>query len=211
MAISNPNASIRSPQDLVNNALVRIGYKKRIGDLYDGSAASSVALDIYAQTRDQLLFMNDWDFSERNLDATLLKSAPQGGYIPPTTWNPAVNPPLPWFYEYAYPGDALKIRSVRGQPLFVINFDPQPNIFSVENDSAYNPAQRVILSNVPSALIVYTARVVDLTTWNDDAVEAFAAALGRRLAPALTSLQTAQMAAGDEAKEQQDATMERPT
>lgn len=211
MAVSNPVASVQTPTDLVNNALRRVGYKKRIGNLFDGSAAARVALDIYGQTRDQMLFANDWDFSERNANAALLKQAPPDGYIPPNVWNPAINPSPPWLFEYAYPADALKIRSVRGQPLFVFDFDPQPNIFSVENDNAYNPAQRVILSNVESALIVYTGRVTDLTAWNDDAIEAFAAALGRRLAPALIGLDAAKLSAADEVQETQAAEMERPT
>lgn len=211
MANFNPNASVQNPQDLVNNALRRVGYKKRIGNLYDGSTASKVALDLYAQTRDALLHQNDWFFSERNLAATLLKQAPLGGYIPPNTWNPAVNPPPPWFFEYTYPSDAIKIRSVKPQPLFVMNYDPQPFAFTDTNDSSFTPPQRVILSNVASPMIVYTGRITDLTTWDEDSLEEFAAALGRRLAPALVSLQAAQLAAADDQRETELANEERPT
>lgn len=211
MANANPSASIQTPQDLVNNALRRVGYRKRIGNLFDGSAASRTALDLYGQTRDQLLHANDWTFSERNAAATLLKSAPPGGYFPPNMWNPAVNPAPPWLFSYTYPQDAIKIRSVRGQPLFVMNFDPQPNTFTTENDNNYAPPQRVVLCNVQNALIVYTGRITDLTVWDEDAVEAFSAALGRRLAPALVGLDAAKLAAADEGQEAQASTMERPT
>lgn len=203
--------SVNNPEDLVNLALTRIGYPMRINNIYEGTKAAVAALDVYGQTRDQLLFANDWSFSERNVAATLLKSAPPGGYFPPAAWNPAVNPPVPWSYEYTYPSDAIKIRSVRGQPLYVLDFDPQPNVFTTENDSNYTPARRVILSNVPVALIVYTGRVTDLTTWDDDAVETFAAALAKRIAPALAKPEVERDEVADEALEEQRSTMERPT
>lgn len=211
MANANPSASVQLPQDAVNNALRRVGYKKRIGNLFDGSAAARVALDLYGQTRDQMLHGNDWSFSERNVTATLLKAAPEHGYFPPNMWNPSVNPSLPWLFSYSYPQDAIKIRAVRGQPLFVMNFDPQPNVFTTENDNTFTPPQRVILCNVPDAVLVYTGRITDLTVWDEDAVEAFSAALGRRLAPALVSLDAAKLAAADEAQEEQKSEMERPT
>jgi hypothetical protein len=210
MATQNPAASIQTPTDLVNNSLRRIGYKKRIGNIFDGSAASKIALDLYAQTRDQLMFENDWGFAERNVVATLLKQAPAQGYFPPVQWDPTVNPSPPWLFEYTYPTDALKIRAMRAMPLFTFDFDPQPNVFATENDNYYTPAQRVILCNVPNAMIVYTGRVNDLTTWDDDAIEAFASALGRRLAPALADLNAAKLAAADEAQEKADSTSERP-
>ena len=122
-------SSVTSPADVLNVTLRRIGYKGRVGNLYDGSLAAKRALDIYGQTRDELLRQNDWGFAERNLDMTLLKQAPKGGYIPPTLWTPAY-PPLPWLYEYARPGDCLKIRSIKAVPLFLPNMDPQPIVFT---------------------------------------------------------------------------------
>lgn len=204
MAIQNQTASIRYPGDAVNAALVRIGYKRRIADLFDGSAASKLALDIYGQTRDALLHDNDWDFSEQTVSATLLKQAPAGGYIPPNNWNPATNPINPsFFYEYAYPTDAIKMRAITYAPMFVLNFDPQPNIFTEASDNNYTPAQRVVLCNIPGAVFIYTARVTDLSIWEDDAIESLIAALGRRLAPALADLNAAKLAASDEAMENQ--------
>ena len=113
-----------------------------------------MALRIYSETRDEMLRAFDWGFAERNINMTLLKSAPAGGYFPPNVWNPVTNPPPPWAFEYGYPSDCLKVRSVKPVPMFVQNFDPQPNVFAVENDNALNPAQKVILCNVPSAMLV---------------------------------------------------------
>jgi hypothetical protein len=194
-------ASVQSPADLVNLALTRIGYKGRIGNLFEGSPASKKALDVYSQTRDELLRENiDWGFSERNVAMTLLKFAPLTGYIPPVVWNPVVNPSLPWLFEYAYPSDALDVRAVKPVPPLVLSFDPQPNVFAVENDNAFTPPQRVILCNVPGALLTYTGQITDLTTWDADAVEAFAATLARRIGPVLMGPEIIKAEVPDEAQ-----------
>src|ERR1700678_247930 len=136
--------SVSNPADAVNVALTRIGYKgRRIGSLFDGSIAAKTALDLYGQTRDALQRQNDYGFCERNISLTLLKQAPAGGYFPPNAWNGAVNPAPPWSYEYAWPDNALKIRSVKPVPLFVQNYDPRPNVFAVENDNFFAPPQKV--------------------------------------------------------------------
>lgn len=191
------NSAVQNPADVVNLSLRRIGYKLRVGSLYDGSKAANNALDIYAQTRDELLQQNDWPFAERNITLTLLKQAPVAGYVPPTVWTSAY-PPLPWIFEYAWPNDCLKVRAVKGAPPFVPNFDPQPNIFATPNDNSLTPAARVICCNVPSALMVYTGQVTDPTAWNPDFVELVAAGLGRRLGPVLVGLDVAKLEAGDE-------------
>ena len=192
-------ASLVTPADVVNVALSRIGYKLSIGSLYDGSEAAGQALSIYAHTRDELLRQNDWDFAERNLSLTLLKQAPDGGYVPPTVWTPAY-PPIPWFFQYAYPDDCLKVRAIKPQSIFVMEFDPQPVVWSIANDPTYSPIQRVILCNVPDAIMTYTGQVTNITNWDVDTVEAFAATLGRRLVPTLMGLKALQPIAADEAQ-----------
>src|ERR1019366_9251122 len=91
-------ASVSSPADIINVSLRRIGYKLRVASLYDGSKAAKSALDIYAQTRDEILRQNDWTFAERNIAMVLLKQPPASGYIPPLIWSTAY-PPLPWLFE----------------------------------------------------------------------------------------------------------------
>ena len=191
-------AALSSPADLCNLALGRMGYRLRIGSLYDGSVAAKKFLDAYSQTRDELLETNDYDFSERTAALALLKSAPQGGYFPPTPWDPNTNPPYGFAYEYTYPSDALKIRIVKPAGLFLINADPQPNSFQLANDSGYTPARRVILCNVANAVATYTAQVTDSTTWNVTFCEALAAALARRLAASMVGLDAAKLEASDE-------------
>lgn len=194
------NASVTSPADMINVALGRIGYKLRVGSLYEGSFAAKKALDIYAQTRDEILRQNDWGFAERDIALVLLKSAPiGGGYIPPAVWNPAVNPPIGYLFEYTYPSDCLKVRVIKPTPLFSPNMDPQPHNWTIANDKNFNPPQKVILCNVANALMTYTGQVTDPATWENDFVELFAAALGRRLAPTLSTMDVEKMEASDEA------------
>lgn len=201
-------ASVTSPADVVNVALARIGFQGRIGSLYDGSRAAKQALDIYAQTRDEILRQNDWGFAERNISMTQLKAAPPGGYVPPAGWTPAYPNP-PWFFSYAYPADCLKVRSIKAAGIFVLNFDPQPITFAVENDNSYAPPQKVILCNVPNAILTYTGQITDPATWEADFVEAVCAALGRRLAPTLSTLDAAKMEVSDESAAKMTAEDER--
>jgi hypothetical protein len=206
-------ASVTSPADQANLALVRMGYKLRVGSLYDGSFAAKKLLDVYAQTRDELLRAHDWDFAERNVALTLLKQAPVNGYIA-TPWNPVTNPPVGYNFEYLYPSDCLKIRAVKGTPLFVPNFDPSPNAFSPANDPQcpVPPAPqadcRVILCNIGGAIATYTGQETSPANWDVGFIEEFAAALGRHLGPVLVGMQGAQMEAADEQGSSMTAQME---
>lgn len=202
-------ASLRTAADVVNVSLTRIGRKDAIGSLYDGSEASQLALTLYGQTRDQMLRDNDWDFAMRNMALTLLKFAPVGGYIPGINpWDPATNPPIPWFFSYGYPDDCIKVRSIKPTPIFIPNFDPQINTFQIDNDNSYTPARRVILTDVENALMVYTGRVTDPATWAPDFAEALTNELGLRLAPALVGLEQAQAEAAQGAVKTNVAAME---
>lgn len=178
-------ASIKTPADVVNMGLVKIGHPFRIGSLYDGSMAAKKALDIYAQMRDEMLRDVAPDFSQRTIALTLLKSAPPGGYIPPTIWDPTTNPPLPWLYEYTYPADCLKVGSLRTTPIFVPEFDPSPRLFEVSNDNAYTPQRRVILAYTPNAICDYVGQVTDPTVWDVNFVTALSDQIAERLTVAL--------------------------
>jgi len=197
---------IVSPADVVNLSLQRIGYKGRIGNIFDGSEAAKDALDIYSQTRDDLLREGEgWPFASRSVAATLLKSAPVGGYFPPNTWTSAY-PAQPWRFEYSYPTDCLELRACKPAVFFVPNFMPQPYTFAISNDNGFTPSRRVILSNVQDAMLIYTGQVTDPALWPPDFVEAFAAALGQRLAGSLMkSLDMVKLEAADTAAETAEA------
>lgn len=168
--------SVNSPEQIVNLALVQIGLGYLVGSLYEGSTASKMALAVYAQSRDELIEEGEWDFAERTMIATLLKAAPAGGYSPFQPWSFAY-PPLPWLYEYVYPSDCVKVRSLRPQPLGGFNPNPRFNRYSLDNDNSLNPPQRVILCDVQNAILTYAGRVTNPNTWD----AAFTAALTAKL------------------------------
>lgn len=187
---------VTSPEDVINLALVRIGYKPSINNIFEGSDAANAALRIYSQTRDELLRSGNWGFAERNAPLTLIKAAPPGGYVPPINWS-SQYPPLPWAFECIYPTDALDIRAVKRTPIFVPDYDPQPHQFSVDNDNSLAEPSKVLLCNVYPGVVVYTGQIENPIDWEPDFVEAFAATLGQRLAPVLVGLDPTKLAAVD--------------
>lgn len=201
-------SSVASPEDVINIALARIGFKSRIGSIWDGSVSAKKALDIYSETRDEILRSGDWGFAERNATLTLLKSAPIGGYVPPVVWS-SQYPAIPWLFSYQYPSDCLKVRSVKPQPILIPNFDPQPNLFSVDNDNSYSPALKVVLCNLNPVIMVYTGQITNPLDWEADFIETFTLALGHRLAPALTGMDAAKMQEQDEMIVRQTADRQR--
>lgn len=172
-----------SPEALVNLALRRIGYPTPIGDMFEGSPASRVAVEIYGQTRDELMRGADWDFARQSAALTLQKTAPPNGYGYNVPWTEAY-PPVPWVYQYAYPSQCLMVRSVRPTPGIMAEFDPQPNIFTLADDPGPPPA-KVVLTNLAGAVAVFTGRVTNPTLWNHSFTEAIIAALATRLQAAL--------------------------
>lgn len=198
-----------NPADVVNAALDRIGYKKNIGSLYDGSEQSAAALAIYGQTRDYLLREFDWGFAEQDVALSLLKTAPVGGYGPNRPWTPATDPILPWTFEYEYPLGSvtmLKLRSLRGATV-IPEYDPSAVLYRIANDNSYSPSKKVILTNLANALAVFTGQVTDPTLWDTGFTESLVTNLGRRLAPVLVGMDAAKMEAQDEVVATQTAEM----
>lgn len=197
---------ITSVADLVNLSLVRMGYDNLIGSIYEGSKAANAALAVYSQTRDEVMRGFEFGFTERSDTLTLLKQAPDGGYIPPTVWS-SLYPPLPFRFEYAYPLDAIQIRTVKIAPLFLFEPDPQAQLWSLYNDKAPivtngvagGSPLKTIVCNLENPICVYTGQVTDPSNWEPLFVESFSAALERRLAPVLMGMEAVKMAAQDEA------------
>jgi len=185
---------LSTPEHICNNALDRIGYKgPAIGNMNEGTLASKVAISLYGQTREELLRQQDWGFAERNTNLRLLKTAPAGGYLRP--WDSSIDPILPWRYEYAYPDDCIKVRSIRQAPVLIPNYDPQPRTYRIaEDDRLIDPllsTSRVILTNVAYAVLVYTGEVNNPLNWEPLFTETLCAALAKRFSEALAKLEPA--------------------
>lgn len=157
-----------------------IGHEVTIGDPQEGTAEARVALLHYTDTLDWLLMQKDWDFARQA--ATLgapLKTAPPGGYGL-TPWNSTSNPPPPWIFEYSYPVNCIWVRSVRPTPIVIPSFTPHFNNFVNAYDAQLN--QKVVLTNLTNAQVVFTAQVADPNEWqNNMFLEEFVKQLALRL------------------------------
>jgi hypothetical protein len=171
----------QSPEDVVNLALTRLGYKLRVGSLFEGSAAAKKALDIYSQTRDATLRESDWDFAQRIVVAG---AASQGA-------------PQPWGYAFTYPADCIRLRSIMPQS-YAFGTDqsnPRRYLYTVGYSTVDG---RVVWTNFPTPMFIYTAQVTNPASWDTLFAEAVAAAISRRLAPLLADLEREKIALQDE-------------
>lgn len=175
---------------IVNQALMAARRTRRIADIYEGSANSIVALELYGQARDELLDLRDWSFNRRVSSAslTLLKGPPPaGGYSYGTPWS-NIYPAPGFLYEYAYPDDCIDLRAIIWPPGAMPDLDPRPSAYRIDNDPmpvvsgdppvAAGPEAKVIYCNVTDAIAVYRSRVTDPALFDP----AFVTALVDRLA-----------------------------
>lgn len=181
-----------SVEDLVNQGFRAGGLPLRIGEMFEGSDGARVALEIYSQSRDELLDLQDWSFSRRTMPLTLLKGPPPaGGYNFAQPWSNLF--PAPGFlYEFLYPADCLDVRAILQQPGPMPDLDPLPTLWRVDNDVTPNvvdgvatgPPAKVIYCNVTNALLVYRARVTDPTVFDTGFSASLIALMGKKFAVA---------------------------
>lgn len=181
-----------SVTDIINQALRAGGVPMRVEEMYEGSDAARVALELFGQCRDELLDAKDWSFNRRTEALVLLKGPPpNGGYSYANPWSNLY--PAPGFlYEYSYPSDMLDLRAVIQQPGPMPDLDPLPTLWRVDNDPTPNivdgvavgPEAKVIYCNVTNALAVFRSRVVNPSIFDPGFTASLVALLGKRFAVA---------------------------
>jgi hypothetical protein len=191
-----------SVEDLLNQALRAIGYPTPIGSIYEGSRASRIGVEIYGQTRDELLRTGNWPFARQAVALVALKTAPVGGYGA-SNWTNAYPPP-PWVYEYAYPTACLDIRSVRPVPIMIPEMNPVTHRFIVASDPSVEPS-KVVLTNLGNAQAVITAQVTDPTAWESSFSQALIDALALQFQQALSPGDAEKMRAAQAAQADAEA------
>lgn len=179
-------------EDVLNMALRAGGVPLRINDVYEGSEAARTALELYSQSRDELIDAEDWSFCRRVLTLTLLKGPPpDGGFNFAQPWSSIY--PMPGFlYSYAYPGDCVDLRAIIAPPGPMPDLDPLPALWRIDNDPlptvsgsppvATGPAAKVILCNMTNAIAVYRAQVTNPALWEPGFIAALVASLGKKFA-----------------------------
>lgn len=163
-------STVSSPEDVVNLALTRIGYGMRVVNMFEGSVPANAALNIYGQTRDAVLRKGNYGFSEKIAAATLSGNAA----------------PSPWSFEYTYPADCLRVRSLFNATYLADNNNPVRILYTIGDG-----AVKGIWTNAASPTLVYTARVVDPTRWDSLFIESLVSELGIGLSLQLAKAETA--------------------
>lgn len=181
-----------SVETICNEAFRAGGVPLRIESIYEGSDGARVALELYAQARDELLDAKDWSFNRETAPLTLLKGPPPaGGYNFARPWS-NVYPAPGWLYEYDYPDRCVDLRAIIPPPSGMPDLDPVPVIWRVDNDPAPNlvdgtptgPEAKVIYCNVTDAIAIFRSRVTDPTLYDPGYTAALVALLGKRFAVA---------------------------
>jgi hypothetical protein len=176
---------VASDIQIANLALDCIGARATISSFTEASAEARLLSRQYEQARDDVLAAAHWNFARRQLALTLLKDG---------TLSPPDDVPAPWTYEYAYPTDCIGARYIMpaftnaaATSIFGPDFsssssvEPQspavPFMVSTDLDTDGNPT-KVILTNQPQAVLVYTMRVTNPLLFDSSFVRALANYLG---------------------------------
>lgn len=158
-----------SPEDICNAALREAGYPRSIADLYEGSRAARVALEIYGQTRDKLLQAGNWSFAQRETTLTAITDA---------------DPLLGFTNAYLFPADGLRIKQMHAS-IPTPNYNPQPVFWTVANDTSTDPPRKVVYTKGDCPKAVYIGQVTAPTAWNPGFTKALVDALAETFAFAL--------------------------
>lgn len=180
-----------SPADISNRALSLMGARTMIQDLdTENSEAAAQCRLWYTPLRQRLLRTAPWGFARKTVTLSTLglqTDVPSGS-------------PYPYFVKYLYPPDCEKMRYIIPPPTPPVagaeTVDPPVSSgllwfpwcppsrawrYVVAYDDTVVPARTVLLSNVTSAIGVYTADVTDCDRFDSLFTNALEAALASKL------------------------------
>lgn len=173
-----------SETDVVNRALSEIGARITIVSLSEDTSTAGVNARLhYYPIRDQLIRCAPWGFARKTMVASQIGNLVDG------------SSPYPWQYMYAYPPDCLKMRYVLPPPPDPPPATMQPGTvqivpwsgprrdwrYVVADDDSTGVDRKVILSNVPNAILVYNKRVWNVQLWDPEFEDAAVMALSNKL------------------------------
>lgn len=169
-----------SQVQICNLALASVGTRSTIASLTEGSAESIQCSLHYDVALEATLRGAHWNFARKQVTLALIADATQGQTVP-----------QPWLYEYALPSNCLMARFVlpqmaaTGLPVPNVQRQPVPFIIGSDQDADGNDIT-VLLTNEPSAQLVYTGRMTNPAVYDPSFVDAFVPVLGSKLAIPLT-------------------------
>lgn len=155
--------AVATEAELCNLALARIGEREYIDNLDEDTVPAQACKVHYATARDAVLASFPWRFATHRAALALVANATRDG----------------WLYVYALPTGLLEAQRIwagRG-------VTPELRIpFELEGDATVG---RVLLTDQPSAVLVYTARVEAVTRFPPLFIDTLAWRLATELALAL--------------------------
>lgn len=154
-----------SEVSICNMAIGKIGISMFIGDLTERSNEARTCRIFYDAARDRTLEESPWSFATRTADLQSVGTAPTG-----------------WLYRYRYPNDCLKARAV---VIAGMSVEGEGVPFRVVEDEANGG--KAILTNFPSAVLVYTARITNTKMFSALFDDAFSWALAADIASPLSA------------------------
>jgi hypothetical protein len=189
-----------SPIIISNRSLAQAGTRVQISNFNEGSVEAINCNLLYQPTFEALGRSAHWNcLASPATPLTLLKAAQ--GTPENQTGTTLPIPPQPWLYEYLLPSDCLMVRYLQpiytqpaGQvPLFPTPSSVPRNVyvrreinFTVATDlDAQGNRQKVILTNLSQALIVYTVNEPNPEFWDSQFQAAYVASLAAFLIPPL--------------------------
>ena len=166
-----------SIESIVNQALDLIGYKRHLGNLWDGSPAARMALNVWGDTRDTLFMVTRPDFSIWDDALVPAKTAPPW-YDDIRLWSYETDPDMPWRYEYELPELCLVPLTIKPRPHYLPVWRPLPMRFRIKGsfDSKY-----ILLGDDPAPVLTCVHSVHDTDLWHNDFTEAMARALAKKM------------------------------
>lgn len=154
----------RSPVEICNLALARIGVSMFISSLDEGSNEASVMNMVYGPTLERLLAEMPWNFATRYVELQDIGTPPGG-----------------WLYRFQYPNDCLVIRRVYdGTPSDVLR---EP--FLVTEDATNGGLS--VCANIQSPMAEYTARITAVALFSPVFTNALIWALASEAATPLSA------------------------
>jgi hypothetical protein len=182
-----------------NQAIAQSGARVQISDLNEDSTEANYCNLLYQPTFTQLARSAFWNCLRGQIPLTLLKAAQ--GTPENQTGTTLPIPPQPWLYEYLLPPDCLMVRYL--QPTFVQQagavplfptasaipptIQPRtkiPFVVATDVDISLN-RQKVILTNLAVAQLVYTVNEPNPEFWDSQFQAAYVASLAAFLIPPL--------------------------
>jgi len=191
--------------DIANRALSVIGTRSTIASMNEATPeAQACTIHFEAATR-ALLRLAPWSFARYQASLALVAAAAN---TPENPNNTPPFPPMPWQYEYAWPQDCVRLRQVKvpynppgsnpensgvvlwpgvvGAPMMTPEGLSNRANYQIGLDYDTNGNQiKVVMSNIESALIVYTALVDNPNLWDDEFSEAMVFMLASHLVGSL--------------------------